>query len=445
MRIGGGTTYIAVDDTDSPEGMCTTFVMREILRKLVVDGEWNLIGYPRLVRLNPNIPWKTRGNGALAARIGRGRGRTTHIGRIAGSAVVMHSATGPEPGGMEWERDAEGVARAMLGVVEELAPAKRGGKPGPAVLVCRGKPPPSLYWRALREVLRVGDAMQALRSDSVEFYDGNGRGLIGAAAALAWRPQGRSYEVLAWRERARWGTPRRIEPESVFEMAGRFRHTFQNLDAKRNRILITPRSPCPILFGIRGWSAEGLLDAAATIRGERPESLLVFETNQGTDEHLVNKCVAEIGRWESVRVRGTVAAAPRAIPGGHVLFPLSDGAGRIECAAYEPTKEFRNVVRLLRAGDAVEAMGAVGDHPHTVNLEKLRVLRLASAFAPGPNPLCRRCGARLHSAGRNAGFRCRRCGWKTIRKPLRRVVRELRRGLYQVPPCARRHLARPEF
>ena len=31
--------------------------------------EVDVIGYPKLVRLNPNIPWKTRGNGAVCIQI----------------------------------------------------------------------------------------------------------------------------------------------------------------------------------------------------------------------------------------------------------------------------------------------------------------------------------------------------------------------------------------
>ena len=31
-----------------------------------------MIGYPRLVRLNPNIPWKTRGNGAISIKLENG-------------------------------------------------------------------------------------------------------------------------------------------------------------------------------------------------------------------------------------------------------------------------------------------------------------------------------------------------------------------------------------
>jgi len=51
--------FVAFDDTDSLESMCTTFLATEMIKAL---GVYDLIGLPRLVRLNPAVPWKTRGN-----------------------------------------------------------------------------------------------------------------------------------------------------------------------------------------------------------------------------------------------------------------------------------------------------------------------------------------------------------------------------------------------
>ncbi|TLZ73059.1 MAG: hypothetical protein E6K14_06040 [Methanobacteriota archaeon] len=45
--------WIGVDDTDSLQGMCTTFLATELVTELTKDRD--LIGYPRLVRLNPNV------------------------------------------------------------------------------------------------------------------------------------------------------------------------------------------------------------------------------------------------------------------------------------------------------------------------------------------------------------------------------------------------------
>ena len=59
--------HIGIDDTDSIRKGCTTYIaclLMEELEKLNVK----FIDYPNLIRLNPNVPWKTRGNGALCLR-----------------------------------------------------------------------------------------------------------------------------------------------------------------------------------------------------------------------------------------------------------------------------------------------------------------------------------------------------------------------------------------
>ncbi len=67
---------IGFDDTDSPKGMCTTYLaykMVDLLHKERVE----FLDFPRLIRFNPNIPWKTRGNGAVGLKI-----RTTQPKKI---------------------------------------------------------------------------------------------------------------------------------------------------------------------------------------------------------------------------------------------------------------------------------------------------------------------------------------------------------------------------
>ena len=60
--------HLGVDSTDSATlGMCTTYLGARLLEALhQVDVE--VEGPPALVRLNPNVPWKTRGNGAVYIR-----------------------------------------------------------------------------------------------------------------------------------------------------------------------------------------------------------------------------------------------------------------------------------------------------------------------------------------------------------------------------------------
>ena len=60
--------HIGIDDTDSPDGMCTTFLASQIINKFEDNGI-EIIDYPRLIRLNPFARFKTRGNGAVGLKI----------------------------------------------------------------------------------------------------------------------------------------------------------------------------------------------------------------------------------------------------------------------------------------------------------------------------------------------------------------------------------------
>lgn len=58
-------TVVGLDDTDSRErGMCTTYVAATIARALQRDGA--TVSRLLLIRLNPAVEYKTRGNAALA-------------------------------------------------------------------------------------------------------------------------------------------------------------------------------------------------------------------------------------------------------------------------------------------------------------------------------------------------------------------------------------------
>jgi tRNA(Ile2)-agmatinylcytidine synthase len=56
--------FIGIDDTDSERGLCTTYLAAVLMERLEVVGE--VVGSPKLIRLNPCARYKTRGNAALA-------------------------------------------------------------------------------------------------------------------------------------------------------------------------------------------------------------------------------------------------------------------------------------------------------------------------------------------------------------------------------------------
>src|SRR5512136_2100399 len=92
MAIAVAATYLAFDDTDSPAGMCTTYLAALVLEEL---REYDLIGLPRLVRLNPNIPWKTRGNAAICLPLGRASGQGELCGSLRDGRIRCYSKGRP--------------------------------------------------------------------------------------------------------------------------------------------------------------------------------------------------------------------------------------------------------------------------------------------------------------------------------------------------------------
>ena len=133
-------------------------------------------------------------------------------------------------------------------------------------------------------------------------------------------------------------------------------------------------------------------------------------TNQHTDQHLVPiDSISQMEKCKCYIVSGTVADTPHVIGGGHVILSLEDDSGSIECAAYEPTKGFRDVFRQLRKGDKIKVYGGIGEKG-TLNVEKFELLKLAKDYEE-VNPLCE-CGKRMKSAGKDQGFKCIKCGRK---------------------------------
>jgi len=61
--------------------------------------------------------------------------------------------------------------------------------------------------------------------------------------------------------------------------------TFENVDGKY--IAIEPKTPCPVLYGIRANDPDRLLEAKEIVKVyEEIEDYCIFLTNQHTDMHL---------------------------------------------------------------------------------------------------------------------------------------------------------------
>ncbi len=433
--------WIGIDDTDSCHGGCTTFVAGMILSKIQRLG-LDLIGYPRLVRLNPNIPWKTRGNGSVSFQIGKGCGKPLTIGRIDGSDILSYSRF------KENQLDSFLFSKLKELLIDEVKLRSKLSekKTNPGLVIVEGQFPESLYWKAVRTVMKKDEMSSAVKKQKgwvKEFK--NGRGIIGATAGIAWRGNHDStYELIAYRKKYRWGSPRTIDEETVIRMDEKVSSTFDNYDYIESHINIMPHSPCPVLYGVRAESARVFPTCMNILKTESFDDWLIFSSNQGTDDHIVSTSIDQIQPFQSVALKGTVATKPVTIKGGHVIFSISDTTDQIiDCAGYEPTKQFREIIRQIEPGDVIKVYGGIRKKPFTVNLEKIEVKHCVKVFEKVENPVCPICGKHMKSKGKKQGFACKICKTKASSAVIKRKKRELTEGIYEVSVCARRHLSKP--
>jgi tRNA(Ile2)-agmatinylcytidine synthase len=397
---------IGIDDTDSPSGMCTTYLGAVLVRRLI--HEHMQVREARLVRLNPNVTWKTRGN-----------------------AAVMFDVEG----------DPDRAFAIACGLVEELSDFSCENT-NPGVVVVDQKPDPAFYRKAVTDFCTIGEAV-AILDDAGARYRGwkNRRGLIGATAAVASDLSDKTSEILVYREEKRWGTAREVDRQSLFAAeAATFPHTWDTVDVVNDVVVCVPHTPDPVLFGIRGESPRWVLAARQIIESETPGIEQIWVTNQGTDAHLLPGKTGRLNELLSYYVPGTITSIPKTKEGGHVSFIIRDGDLSVRCMAYEPTKNFRLIVRQLIPGDRVVAVGSF--KKGSINLEKIKIVLLTSNETIRP-PLCVTCNKRMTSDGKGKGWKCKKCGARADVPEVQEIPRTLVPGWYEVPPTARRHLARP--
>jgi tRNA(Ile2)-agmatinylcytidine synthase len=397
---------IGIDDTDSPQGMCTTYLGAVLARRLIQAHM--RVREARLVRLNPNVTWKTRGN-----------------------AAVMFDVEG----------DPERAFEISCNLVEELADFSCENT-NPGVVVADDQPDPGFYKKAVTDFCTIEEAVAILNAAGARYRGWkNRRGLIGATAAVASELADKTSEILVYRETKQWGTAREVDRESLFAAEkATFPHTWDTVDIVNDVVVCVPHTPDPVLFGIRGESPEWVMAARQIIESEKTGLEQIWVTNQGTDAHLLTGKAGHLNELLSYSVPGTVTSIPKTKEGGHVSFIMKDGGFSVRCMAYEPTKNFRHIVRQLLPGDQVIAVGSF--KKGSVNLEKIKIVFLAKTETIRP-PLCTVCNKRMTSDGKGKGYKCKKCYARADAPDVQEISRTLNTGWYEVPPTARRHLAKP--
>jgi tRNA(Ile2) 2-agmatinylcytidine synthetase len=217
-------SIVGLDDTDSrSRGMCTTYVATRVAQRLRNAGR--LVGQPRLVRLNPAVEYKTRGNAALAVPTTAPPVEAFEIARDTLETLALAEEPRTSPGVVVATVDArEAETASSPETLDRDASETTESDEIPADVV-------QFAHRALREKLTLEKTLATIERH--DWYHAGyptsrlgesrgGRGRIGGLAAIGaiaafddW-----TYEHISYRYPQRRGTPDRstttrcIRPQS---------------------------------------------------------------------------------------------------------------------------------------------------------------------------------------------------------------------------------------
>ena len=200
--MGKQILRIGIDDTDSPKGMCTTFLVYKIIDRLKKE-KVDFLDFPNLIRFNPNIPWKTRGNGAVSLKI---------------------STDNPNK-----------IKNLVKQYVKQYSDVKNGANPG--LVFCQTENIPEAFTKlssdAMWKLINRNEAKKILSKHDVDFfYLGNGQGLVGATSIIGYNFGDQTYELLSYRKPSQFGKKRTLDKFKVKQMQEKtFPHTFNSYDS----------------------------------------------------------------------------------------------------------------------------------------------------------------------------------------------------------------------
>ena len=290
----------------------------------------------------------------------------------------------------------------LKGKISESDHSERKQYPSdPGMTLFEKQPDEDYYWEAVR-----GNA---------DFYNGGhqwgGKGRIGAAASCAWRAKTSTWEGIAWRLQERYVS------EDALKVVDDIEGTFLCRDPRTKRGLISPRGPCPVMFGVRATTrdvanqaTEILVQNSAPTVGSR-----IFLTNQATGDHIDS-------------IRSSIVETKEILKGGHVIIN-----GKL--IAFSESGDVNKLAQWVEIGDEIDWMGL--EYEYKFHLEALRI----TASNRNVRPLCH-CGTRMKSMGANQGVRCPKCKEKSNENWTIENREPPISGWAQPPVDKRRHLAK---
>lgn len=375
--------WIGLDDTDSVDSGCTTWDFHLLLTHLEESG-FTVIGHPNLVRLWPFAPERTRGNAALSAEV-----KTSSSSN--GLIEILDN----------WFRNRyNSIKSSDNSVISESA--------SPVLVFTETRFPEEWYWNAVRSYVNPSDRLNDVSSHNTTRYwsleDGRKsphltRGLVGASSAIAWRGANDwTWEATAWRMADNIGTVRQVPNMLVAKMSDNFPETILNRDPNAGDSLITPRTPCPVLYGIRSEDSSVAQKAHNWLQAnegvEQAFAMRVHRSNQATDDHIQNIC------------SGMVISKVREVKGGHASFAVFDGAKNCNLVAFKQGGDVNRLLKSLVIGDLVKWRGLLSPNGE-IHLESLMCFDGVPRQLSRPN--CH-CSGKLCRQGIGQPLRCEQCG-----------------------------------
>ncbi len=431
--------YISFDDIDSPRGGCTTHftthIFYEIARKLA--PKTNDYTLPRLIRLNPDIPWKTRGNAATCIE--------APLTFDEGLELVEELVLDRLSSYIEGEESVVGHTQPCIIVID-----KEEAESNKSRLL-------KFYLKAVKRVVSIQEAEEILKHvKKIRTYTLNGkRGLVGALAAIGgatyqgYKP---TYELLAYTDPA---YKKLADEDKLYRTLENLERddTFGHVDRRSGRVLVLPRGKDPVLVGLRGINPVELIRILDNIRKFLPpiHMWMIFKTNQATNMHFYNVEEPNIPRrYEQFSSPAVTRFRKETLEGGHLIIST-----KLYIGSYEYDSD---LAIYSEAGDTTKKVSASLDNTsvyitgnirplmdrETINHEAIYIYE-DPTVSTRQNPLCPRCMRRMESAGESKGYRCRICGYRLmidVAPHIHRVVKWIPDRTIQ-PPSHQRHLTKP--
>ena len=359
---------LAFDGADSPQGGCTTHLVSLFFLKLCKEGI-QPYDYPWLVRLNPAVPHKTRGNGALVLWLQ-----------------------------VDTRIEAERVYQEASKLTKEYARATGSAdKAALAMLLIEGESPEEIPW-PLKTLYLLAVNRYVPRDTAIRYLKlasrltshpiiVEGGGIVGPLAALGVNMNlDYTFELLFYMPPALWGKRPYIDSDIVKSISytlGPF--DIATYDYQNDRPLIQPHGPDPVLAGIRSDDDKLLLKASKLIPVDTYTHAILFRTNQHTDAHLEYCNVREAHPYTCCIIEGILTKISK-LPKGHLIGQLCDHTGCVNVAFYRETGMLRRSAERYE-NRRVTVTGCVRPHRGglTLNVEKIIDYDTAAVYEPPPS------------------------------------------------------------